>query len=296
MSEAPQPGSKSDNDAPEVAAALFGDIYNRFIHLVLYARTGLGSWGPQNELTDFTVFLGEPTLVRINQEPQVWTTPIAQRSFAPGDTVEPSDLLTEPRPLAGAATDRPSINAHRHKAGWRLEFDFAGARVRSAELLAVADEFLNTARWSLEQNHLRAFVENGFHAAEAFAKAELLAYPVTASEVEGSRKHSGVLSAYHLWARLGNTDPRFPALLQELLETRRAGTYADGRFNGDDRAAREQLDVLLEMQHHVDQTLKGAKGGVVTVIATREIRAGELINVADATIRPPKAPRGQPSS
>ena len=189
MSEGPKSGSKSDNEAADVAAALFGEIYNRFVHLMLYARAGLGRWGPQDELTSFTVFLGESTLVRINQEPEVWTTPIAQRGFAPGDTVEPSDLLTDPRPLAGAAADRPSINAHRHKAGWRLEFDFTGARARSAELLAVADEFLNTARWSLEQNHLRAFVENGFHAAEAFAKAELLAYPVTAAEVEGSRKH-----------------------------------------------------------------------------------------------------------
>jgi uncharacterized protein (UPF0332 family) len=295
MSDASQSANESDNDGPDVADALFGEIYNRFVHLVLYARTGLGKWGPQDELTGFAVFLGEPTLVRINQEAELWTTPTARRSFAPGDTLEPSDLLTEPRPAAGAAADRPVINAHRHKAGWRLEFDFTGARVRSAELLAVADEFLSTARWSCQQNHLRAFVENGFHAAEALAKAELLAYPVTAAEVEGSRKHSGVLSAYHLWARLGNTDPRFPALLQELLDIRRAATYGDGSFNGDDQAAHEQLEVLLEMQRHVDQTLKGAKGGIVNVIATRTIRPGELVNVADATIRPPKAPREQPS-
>jgi uncharacterized protein (UPF0332 family) len=177
-----------------------------------------------------------------------------------------------------------------------VEFDFRVANARGAELLAAADEFLQTARWNLGQGYVRAFVENGFHAAEALAKAELLAYPVAADEVEGSRKHTAVLSAYHLWANLGNTDRRFPGLLQELLEMRGTAKYGEGKFNCDEPVAQAQLEILLELRQHVQDILAGDKVPVIRVIATRDIQAGSLVSRADATIRPPKAPRTQRDS
>lgn len=290
MSERPH-SSRSDSEASSPdPQALLPDLYRRFVHLVLYARVGLGTWRAEDELDSFTVYLGEQALVRVNQEQEVWRTPVVQRSFARDETIEPTDLLTEAAPLA-SAHGRPFVKAQRHTTGWQVEFDFRMATARGAELLAAADEFLQTARWSLERGYLRAFVENGFHAAELLAKAELLAYPVVADEVEGSRKHTAVLSAYHLWANLGNTDGRFAGLLQELLTTRGTATYADGEFNCDGPVAQAQLEILLELRQHVQDILAGDKGRVFRVIATRDIQAGSLVTRADATIRPSKKRR-----
>jgi hypothetical protein len=42
--------------------ALFQSIYNRFVHLVLYARIGLGTWTSEDELAAFTVFMQDSIL------------------------------------------------------------------------------------------------------------------------------------------------------------------------------------------------------------------------------------------
>jgi uncharacterized protein (UPF0332 family) len=162
---------------------------------------------------------------------------------------------------------------------------------RAAELLSVADEFVSAARWGFEQSFPRVFVENAFHAAEALAKAELLSYPVAAVEVEDSRKHTAVLSAYHLWTRLGNADSRFAALLQRLFEERGAATYGDQQTQTPAADAEALLETLVQLRQHVEDVVRGKGPQMITVIATKEIQAHTLVANADATIRPPKPPR-----
>jgi hypothetical protein len=97
-------------------------------------------------------------------------------------------------------------------------------------------------------------------------------------------------------ANLGNTDRRFPGLLQDLMETRGTATYVDGKFNCDEPLARAQLEILLELRQHVQDILAGDSGQVIRVIATGDSQAGSLVSRADATIRPPKTPRTQRNS
>ena len=274
-------------DDPAANAALFDDIYRRYVHMVLYARAGAGTWGDDRELTHFTVVLSEPVTICINDEPHGWTPARSVRSLEPGERLELTDVTTEqvPRP---DPQGHPHVSAEKTQAGWRVSYDFRHTHPRTLDLLATGEEFLAAAQLAFDGGSLRVFVENAFHATESFAKAELLSSPIAADEVESTRKHAHLQSAYDLWAMLGNTDTRFPALLRELSGLRRAATYADGRLDLSRETAAHQLATLQELREHAAGIGSSTKGRVINVIATRDINAGSLVSSSDATIRPPK--------
>jgi len=286
-----------EHDAPAsdelVAHALIEDVYRRYVHLVLAARIGAGTWSDDDGLSRFVVYLDEPVVICINDEPHGWHMARARRSFKPDEEIHPVDLQAEqvPRP----EHRRPYFSASITAEGWQAKFDFSRPHPASGDLMAAAAEFLDAAETAHGKGALRVFVENAFHAAETFARIELLSYPVTADELDGSKKHSQVQAAYDLWLRLGNTDSRFPALLRELHDLRASATYADKPFTLDKDAASRQLRTLQDLAKHARDTLGSTKGRTINVIATRPIRAGELVSAPDMTIRPPKKQRRPPS-
>jgi hypothetical protein len=280
--------SSSDPDAHE---ALIDDVYRKYVHMVLYARKGAGTWSDDDELCCFVVYLHEPAVICINDEPHGWSVARTRRSFRPGEQLEFADLESDqvPRPEHRP----PHFSAAWTPGGWRAEFDLSRPHPASSELFATAAEFLAAAEQAHRTGALRAFVENAFHAAESLVKLELLSYPVLAAELEASRKHPHVQSVYDLWLRLGNTDPRFPSLLRELSDLRASATYVNKPFTLDQEAASKQLQTLRELAEHAQSFVRSTKGRTINLIATRPIDAGELVSEPDVTIRPARRPRSR---
>lgn len=272
--------------APDADEALIEDMYRTYAHMVLYARTGAGTWSDDDELRRFIVYLNGPAVICINDEPHGWSVAQTRRSLQPGELVEFEDLQSDT--VARPPHRPPYFSAARTPRGWRAEFDLSTPHPSSADLLATADEFITAAETAHRSGALRAFVENAFHAAESLARLELLSYPPTAVELEGSKKHGRVQSIYDLWRHLGNTDPRFPALLRELSDLRSSATYVDKPFTLTAGTATAHLETLRDLAEHARSIARSTKGKTINVISTRTIDAGELVSTADVTIRPAK--------
>ena len=283
----------TDEGANESAAedALIDDFYRTYVHMVLYARKGAGNWSDDDELSSFTIYLREPAVICVNDEDVGWSVARTKRSFNPGEVIEFNDVTSDqvPQPPHQAPYFRASLTA----SGWRADSDLARPHPASAELLAAAAEFLEAAERAHRAHALRAFVENAFHAAESLAKVELLSYPVVTAELEGSRKHPHVQSVYDLWLRLGNTDPRFPALLRDLAGLRASATYVNKPFALDQQTASEMLRTLRDLAEHARSVARSTAGRTVNFISTGAIAAGEPVTSGDVTIRP-RGQRGKP--
>jgi hypothetical protein len=266
--------------------ALIDDVYRKYVYMVLYARRGADTWSDRDELSRFTVYLHEPAVICINDEPCGWSVARALRSLHPGEQLEFADLQSDQ--VLRPEHRPPYFDVVQTSSGWRVDADFSTPHPASGELLAAATEFLAAAEQAHRTGALRAFVENAFHAAESLVRVELLSYPIAAAELEGSRKHVHWQSVYDLWLRLGNTDPRFPSLLRELSDLRRSATYGDKPFSLDQRAATEQLRTLRDLAEHARAIVRSTKGRTINLITTRAIEAGTLVSNADVTIRSAK--------
>lgn len=279
------------SSAPDEHEAMIDDMYRKYVHMVLYARKGAGTWSDDDELCRFVVYLHEPAVICINDEPHGWSVARTRRSFRPGEQLEFADLQSDQVRRPGHRP--PYFSAGRTPGGWRAEFDLSSPHPASSELLATAAEFLAAAEQAHRTGALRAFVENAFHAAESLVKVELLSYPVAAAELEGTRKHPHVQSVYDLWLRLGNTDPRFPSLLRELSDLRASATYANKPFTLDQEVASNQLRTLRNLAEHAQSIVRSTNGRTIHLVATRPIDAGELVSAPDVTIRPARKLRSR---
>ena len=277
-------GGPGPGEGAAAQEALIDDFYRRYVHMVLHARRGARTWSDDDQLTHFAVYLHEPTAIVINDEPHAWTVARALRSLARGERLEFADVQSDqvPRP----DHRRPYFSATLTSTGWTSEADLTISHPASSDLLDAATQFLVTAEQAHQAEALRAFVENAFHAAESFARVELLSFPVAADELEGSRKHAHLQSVYDLWLRLGNTDPRFPALLRELSALRASATYVNKTFTLEAQTASSQLRTLHDLAEHARSVVLETKGRTIKLIATRAIDAGTLVSTADVTIRP----------
>jgi hypothetical protein len=273
---------------PSASEAEFVDeLYRTYIHFLLGARTGAGTWSGDDRLSSFMVYLDDPVRIVINDEPFAWTMTRALRSGQEGDTLELSDLGSDQ--VERPAHEPPYAGAELSEDGWKPVADFRTCYRRTIELLSTGGEFLSVARGAYEVGSLRAFVENAFHAAESFAKAELLTYPILAVELETSSKHAHVQSVYDLWLRLENTDARFPAVLRQLTKLRADATYGDHPFSLDSSDATTILTTLDALATHATSMVHDSPPRTIRIIATRDIEAGKLVSNEDITIRP--APR-----
>jgi hypothetical protein len=94
---------------------------------------------------------------------------------------------------------------------------------------------------------------------------------------------------YNQWAKLENTDPRFAGLLNRLGELRASARYLRADFELDAAEATEILALLGAMRNHVEEvrpkrTLGDHPPRGYHVVATRDLRAGELILETDTRI------------
>lgn len=167
-----------------------------------------------------------------------------------------------------------------HSQGWSLAFSGHYNFARSRRHVETAHEFLGLVETALKQGSLHGFAENAFAAAELLAKAELISLPDEAL-LRGT--HKTIIGAYNLWAKLGNAEPRFAHLLNELNRLRPAGRYVQGELELDGAAAETHLQTLRDMLAHVENVLpkRGLKedGGrrSVTLVAHKDMKAGEPV-------------------
>lgn len=174
-----------------------------------------------------------------------------------------------------------------------MSYDLTRRHPLAGEHLALGREFAATAREAHTAGRPEVTLDNAYSAAELLAKAELLSCSPTIEAALCARTHAGVTTPYSLWARLGNTDTRFPALVHRLAELRPAARYLNAELAADDEQVAELLEQLAEMERHVRGVVSGDpayRRQRYQVIATREIRAGRLARDGDCTIVPPKKP------
>lgn len=272
----------------ELHAQLVDEFYRSHVHMVLYARTGSGTWSHEDELKSFTVYLDEP-IVCVNDECCGWRQARITRSYAEGESIDFADVVSERVDLP--AHQPPYFRAALIDGTWEAELDLQ--RPVAPAMLAAGAEFLTAAEQAYDRRALRVFVENAFHAAETFARIELSSYPLTADELEGSRKHRHVQSVYDIWANLGNTDQRFPRLLRELADLRTSATYVNEPFELDFEKAATQLDALRALAAHARGIAENPalRKTPVNVVALRAINAREIVRRSDISLRRPKKRR-----
>jgi uncharacterized protein (UPF0332 family) len=135
-------------------------------------------------------------------------------------------------------------------AGWAVLFDTRYNAKHVAEHRASAAEFRTSAADALARGHLRAFAEVAYAAVELLAKAELLNHPDERLLV--SKRHGYVSSLYNQHVKLGNADERFASALNNLADLRAAARYLRAPMTLTAERAHEILQVLRDMQEHVD--------------------------------------------
>jgi hypothetical protein len=279
----------------EVGQSLFDDMLARFILPEHQRRVAESAWPEGEPIVRFQVIFPEdrPPETRLNDEVHGMVRAIAARDIEAGQDVMIDDLagLVGYEPLPEEA-DISHVTAFMHRDGWGVTFSFAQGHPSRHGWLKLGREFVATSQNALAGGQLGPFFENAFAASETLAKAELLSSRPTVELVLNSKRHAAVSTNYHLWARLGNTEARFAKLLSRLSDLRGSARYLDGRNLLTQAEAKEGLETLEAMEQHVADIVDGVTRDentpVMTVYATRPIRAGELVGAGDYSLRPPK--------
>ncbi len=188
-----------------------------------------------------------PNEVRLNDEVSAHVVGSFAKPVSDGEQVSIDDLesiadvhLTDRDPNAGNVT----LLVHRGR--WVGRFDFRYNATRTRGHMDAAREFLDSAQDALQKEHLRSVVDNLFSATELMAKGLLLMHD---DAMLSGKSHGIVHSRFNQWGHLGNTDPRYTALLNKLASLRGPSRYLDKAFQLKPDEAKEMVDVAESMFH-----------------------------------------------
>jgi hypothetical protein len=244
--------SSGANELPvEGQQRLLRQIFEFWVNPEIERRRNAGALPPGFALLSAQVILniGEPTLVRLNEEVRAGMQVIPNTDVVKGSAVywdqikEIKDFqLTDDDPNAGHFT------IFWNGKGWLIVFDCRYNAARVGELLKAADEFLAAATYAREHAHGRAFLENLFAAAELTAKARL----VQSHDEAVLDSHKAIHSKINLYGRLGNVDREFVAILNQLGARRGKARYVEGAVGLGDG----QMEAMLATVRAVLQTSK----------------------------------------
>lgn len=185
--------------------------------------------------------------VRLNGEVKAVMSAPASRPVELGEELSPAEFgPIESIELTDADPNAAHLTMICHHGVWALVFDFRYNAARVTQVLRVAREFLDTAGFALEKGYLRAFVDNVFSAVELLAKGRLLLLP-DRSILQGKR-HSLVQGRYNWFGgKLGNVDPRYVRLLNQLERLRTPARYPPSTFALTAETGKELLAVAEHM-------------------------------------------------
>ncbi len=284
----------AEPDWESIGDTLFSDVITRFVRPEMERRSDAGL---TDEVRSFQVLLPPDgdVEVRFNEEVggMAKVKMAEDASSVAGEDVFHYQFVAvtdyEPRPEVQGV---PHITGISHRDGWSLAFNFSYIHPQAQEHLSAANEFFEAATAALAAGHLRAFADNAFSTTELLAKVELLCAQPTMKQALKAHGHDGVSTTYNSWARLENTKAHYAALLNRLRKMRNPARYLRGEFAVKDESARQILATIQDMKARatemVEGTAKDEDARAFHVVATREIRAGELVTTNDFTLKQPK--------
>lgn len=193
-----------------------------------------------------------PPQVRLNEEVK-----IAAKYRASGPTKKGEMFPIDPdRIVQLLLTDHDPNAAHitlfeMQPGNWILTFDFRYNAARARAHADLAREFLNVARYALDNGYLGSFVENLYGAAELMAKGILLSVPDKPFMMTGN--HRLISARFTQWGKLGNVDTSYAQLLERLWGHRGPARYLRG---GNFKLPAEDAHAMLETAEKMFVTLQ----------------------------------------
>lgn len=128
---------------------------------------------------------------------------------------------------------------------WFIGFDLRYNKGFSKRNIETAEQFYESAQFSLEKNNLRAFIDNLFSAVELTAKAELLLLPDP--KFKKAKKHKSIQTRYNWYVKVGNAQPKYRDALNKLSKLRYPARYLNGKLSISSNEARKLLTAVKSM-------------------------------------------------
>jgi hypothetical protein len=283
-----------DGALARAGGEMFSWVRTLYVDPEIQSRQERGLWPEGTGLYRFQVQFpeAESPKVRLNDEVKGILEVKAAGPVEEGQLVTEDDFseITDYKPLDEDA-GIPHVTGFAHRDSWFLGYQLAHRHPARHEHLAAGREFLAAAHTALAEGHPRVVLDAANSAAELFVKAELLSCGPVIEMAEKARSHDGLSMVYNLWGRLGNTDARFVDALNRLRRFRSDARYLKGELQVEVSEMEGLLATLgaleLHAQHLVEAPLHELPPKY-TVIATRELKAGELIGPDASTIFPPR--------
>jgi HEPN domain-containing protein len=100
-------------------------------------------------------------------------------------------------------------------------FDFQTNKGKAANLVRLAEEFLDTAKFAASNGKNGPLIDNLFSCCELLAKARLITY----AEEKRLGSHGAIHAKINRWGKLGNVDGKFVELFNELSNARSKARY-----------------------------------------------------------------------
>lgn len=161
--------------------------------------------------------------IRFNEEVRGVAYVRASRSVEKGDYVYPSDLDgLESFDLVEEDLDCGHFTMIKVTGGWFLSFNFLRSRSLCATLLNSAKDFLDVARYSIQQKKSRPAVDNLYSACELISKAQLI---LTSMLNRSAKSHRAVSTKINQWRHFGNIDSDYVDLFNRLGTLRPSCRY-----------------------------------------------------------------------
>lgn len=221
----------------------------------------------------------KPT-VRLNDQVRVEVLFPTNRPIQEGEPVPSSDLWQ----LVSIDLEEDELDAGHLTLswtgdGWIAGFDFRAGRANCLRMLGNAAEFLELARFAIDQGYARACVDSLFSACEIVSKARLSLHRSPAAK---AKKHGFVSSAINDWGRLGNVSREFVKLFNRTSSARPAARYVAASHvempsQSDLQIVRSEIEDLMKqvVQHYL----------AVEEIRGRFRNSGERVNFCVARIQ-----------
>lgn len=254
MSKEKEP--KSTEVSADVALKIFEQVMELWILPEIDRRQAGGKLEKPVALRKAQVVFhadGRGCEVRLNDEARIVATIITARprTINAGDELYDEDIAAfETETMSLPEDDDPNaghISLLNFRGAWHIAGDLWFNRSLVARHLAVATEFLESARYALKEHQIHVFVDNLFSAAELGAKAYLLGL----MEVSTKTKHRAIHTRFNRQSAFGNVDEESRSAFNRLAQARSAFRYLEGEphYNPDElanwiSAVEELLDLV----------------------------------------------------
>jgi len=198
------------------------------------------------------------TAVRLNEELSGRLRVKTISAIDKGDIVRFNDILEiESMELSARDPNAAHITLISHRDRWWIGFDFHYNAARTADVLDVALEFLETAQEALRAGRLRAFADTFFSALELLAKTWLLRFPYRGYlEYLGGVHHGTVKNEFNeMSEKTKHVDDEYLTVFNRFNKIRDKARYSIAPIPITTDSAERDLGIALSFLAHLRETL-----------------------------------------